>query len=274
MIHQSPCREDAPERADRSPSQAGYPSLCTAGQAAPDDADSPSAGVAPAALDRTFGGPMTAGAARTALEREAAGKSRRLEPRRWARCARGRLTAEEVTKLVESAAGGNQHAWNALVDEFGGLIWSIARAHGFRDARAADVAQATWLRLLENLPRLKDPARVGAWLATTARRECLRLLRDNERYRWCGEDAPEHESLECPPGEALFISETTRCTAVSRACGRATRLCYGCWWRIPARPMRRSRPRWTCRLEVSGPPGSERSKGCDRSSTTRECSTS
>ena len=49
------------------------------------------------------------------------------------------------------------------------------------DADAADVAQLTWLRLVEHLADLKDPGRVGAWLATTARRESLRVLRHTQR---------------------------------------------------------------------------------------------
>ena len=43
------------------------------------------------------------------------------------------------------------------------------------------MVQTTWLRLVEHLGRLQDPERVGAWLATTARRECLRTLRHSAR---------------------------------------------------------------------------------------------
>jgi DNA-directed RNA polymerase specialized sigma24 family protein len=32
---------------------------------------------------------------------------------------------------------------------------------------------------VENRSRVRDPARLGGWLATTASRECLRILRDN-----------------------------------------------------------------------------------------------
>jgi RNA polymerase sigma factor (sigma-70 family) len=63
------------------------------------------------------------------------------------------------------------------VDRFSGLVWSIARGHRLGDADAADVAQTVWLRLVESLPRLREPAAVGGWLATTARNESLRLLR-------------------------------------------------------------------------------------------------
>jgi RNA polymerase sigma factor (sigma-70 family) len=121
--------------------------------------------------------------------------------------ARERLAGDRVAGLVNSAADGNSQAWNRLVGEFGSMIWAIARAHRLRDADAADVAQATWLALLENLGRINDPARVGAWLATTARRECLRIIRNGERRVLFGDDGPEHESQEPLPGDELLIDE-------------------------------------------------------------------
>jgi RNA polymerase sigma factor (sigma-70 family) len=63
------------------------------------------------------------------------------------------------------------------VDRYSGLVWHIARGHRLGDADASDVAQTVWLRLVESLPRLREPAAVGGWLATTARNESLRLLR-------------------------------------------------------------------------------------------------
>jgi RNA polymerase sigma factor (sigma-70 family) len=83
----------------------------------------------------------------------------------------------EVSELVGAAAAGDQQAWNALVSRFNGLVWSVARAHRLSNHDAADVVQVTWLRLVEHLGRLKEPERVGSWLATTARRESLKVLR-------------------------------------------------------------------------------------------------
>ncbi len=83
--------------------------------------------------------------------------------------------------LVRAAAGGDQAAWDALVKRFSGLVWSIARSHRLGAADAADVSQTAWLRLVENLDRLRDPERVGAWLATTSRNECLRVIRRSGR---------------------------------------------------------------------------------------------
>ena len=120
--------------------------------------------------------------------------------------ARRRLTGEEVARLVRPAAASDERGWDALVDEFGGMIWAVARAHRLGDADAADVAQATWLRLLEHVDGLREPARVGAWLATTARRECLRILRNSRRLPPLGENVTEHESPDAPVDEALLLA--------------------------------------------------------------------
>jgi len=84
---------------------------------------------------------------------------------------------DEVESLVSRAAGGDDQAWSALVERFAGLIWHIARTSGLASADAADVSQTTWLRLAEYLGALREPSRVGAWLATTARRESVRVAR-------------------------------------------------------------------------------------------------
>jgi RNA polymerase sigma factor (sigma-70 family) len=84
-----------------------------------------------------------------------------------------RLDPAVAADLVRHAAGGDRRAWDALVDEYGGLIWAITRSYRLSAPEAADVSQTTWLRLCENIDRLRDPGAVGAWLATTARRECL-----------------------------------------------------------------------------------------------------
>jgi RNA polymerase sigma factor (sigma-70 family) len=127
--------------------------------------------------------------------------------RRQPRSAGERLSGEDVLQLIRSASAGDQRAWNELVQEFGGMIWAIARAHRLCDADAADVVQVTWLRLLEHVDDLSEPGRVGAWLATTARRECLRLLRAAKRHVALGEDTPDSESLDALPGDTLLIGE-------------------------------------------------------------------
>jgi RNA polymerase sigma factor (sigma-70 family) len=81
-----------------------------------------------------------------------------------------------VASLVRRAADGDRQAWERLVDQFARLIWSITADFKLTESDAADVAQTTWLRLLEHIDRIQYPDRVGSWLAATARNECLRSL--------------------------------------------------------------------------------------------------
>lgn len=130
-----------------------------------------------------------------------------LSSRRAPRPVEQRLSGEQVAALVTAAGDGDREAWHALTRAFGPMIWAIANAHRLRDADAADVSQATWLALLEHLHDVKDPSRLGAWLATTARRECLRVLRERERRVLYGDDYPEHESPDPSPGDMVMLSE-------------------------------------------------------------------
>lgn len=100
---------------------------------------------------------------------------------------------DDVARTVRAAAAGDQHAWDMLVDRYAGLVWSVIRGHRLSGADAADASQTTWLRLVEHAAGLTDPGRVGSWLATTARRECLRTLRCAGRQIPMGDDLPEPE---------------------------------------------------------------------------------
>ncbi len=101
---------------------------------------------------------------------------RRTRSNHQARKARdGAAAWSETAQLVGRAASGDQAAWGELVDRYGGLVWAIARRHGLDPQDAADVSQAVWLRLVQRLGALRQPERVGGWLATTAMRESLRV---------------------------------------------------------------------------------------------------
>ncbi len=84
-------------------------------------------------------------------------------------------------ELVERAARSDEAAWRALVDRFKAMVWSITRAHGLSGSDAADVSQTVWLRLVDNLERLREPERVGTWLAVTTRHECIRVSQLRQR---------------------------------------------------------------------------------------------
>ena len=82
-----------------------------------------------------------------------------------------------VTDLVTCARNGEKQAWDAIVERYSPLIWSICRRYGLGRTDTEDVGQAVWLHLVGHLGNLREPAALPGWLATTARRECLRVLR-------------------------------------------------------------------------------------------------
>lgn len=83
---------------------------------------------------------------------------------------------QDAAQLVRRAAQGDRRAWEGLIEKYARLIWSITRDFKLSESDASDVAQVTWLRLLEHIDRIEHPDRVGSWLAATARNECLRCL--------------------------------------------------------------------------------------------------
>jgi RNA polymerase sigma factor (sigma-70 family) len=80
-----------------------------------------------------------------------------------------------VAELVAQARAGDQRAWDALVERYAPLVWSICRRYRLGDD-AGDVAQSVWLALVGQLGTIRDPAALGGWLATTTRRECVRAV--------------------------------------------------------------------------------------------------
>jgi RNA polymerase sigma factor (sigma-70 family) len=91
------------------------------------------------------------------------------------------LDSPDIAELVRGAAAGDRQAWEQLVDQYARLIWSITAEYKLTESDAADVAQTTWLRLLEHIDQIRYPDRVGSWLAATARNECLRSLAARKR---------------------------------------------------------------------------------------------
>ena len=81
-----------------------------------------------------------------------------------------------VTDLVTRAKNGEQQAWDALVERYAPLIWSICRHYRLEAADAEDVGQSVWLKLVAHLDHLRDSAALPGWLATTTRRECGRVI--------------------------------------------------------------------------------------------------
>ena len=80
----------------------------------------------------------------------------------------------------------------------------MTRDFKLAESDAADVVQATWLRLLEHIDRIEYPERIGSWLATTARHECLRHLAAGKRVMVVQDD---HDAFSDAAGHQPDVDE-------------------------------------------------------------------
>ncbi|MEO7194078.1 MAG: sigma-70 family RNA polymerase sigma factor [Pseudonocardiaceae bacterium] len=88
---------------------------------------------------------------------------------------------ESTTALLRAADDKKPLAWEELMNRYGRLVRSTVASFRLQPADAEDAVQNTWLRVLERIDTLRDPECLGGWLATTASRECLALLRRRNR---------------------------------------------------------------------------------------------
>jgi len=83
---------------------------------------------------------------------------------------------DDTGTLVHAAAAGDDRAWTLLVEHFSVTIRLVARRHRLCEADQDEVVQRTWIRLVERITTVREPAALVGWLVTTARRESLGLL--------------------------------------------------------------------------------------------------
>lgn len=91
------------------------------------------------------------------------------------------LHGAEDAALVARCRQGDGTAWNALVLRHQRLVYAVAMRMGLDTHGAADVLQTVFTRLLQHLPRVAEPTRLQAWIATTAKREALLQVRRARR---------------------------------------------------------------------------------------------
>ena len=179
----------------------------------------------------------------------------RAEPRR--------VTA--IADLVRAAAAGRPGRLGGDRRTLLGLVWATARAHRLSQADAADVAQTTWLRLVEHLDRDPRPrARSAAGWRPPPAASALRLIRrgttraaDRRGRPVRSGRRPWRSTRRCSTASA-----TARCGARFATLSDAARRCCGCSSRTRSRATRRSARRSGCRSARSGRPACAASRSC------------
>ena len=88
---------------------------------------------------------------------------------------------DSTADLLQRISDRDPAVWDETLRRYSKLVSATVRSFRLQEADALDAMQMTWLRLAENAHRVQFPERLGGWLATTARRECLHLLRQGKR---------------------------------------------------------------------------------------------
>jgi RNA polymerase sigma factor (sigma-70 family) len=92
-----------------------------------------------------------------------------------------RVGGESDRDLIRRCRQGSAGAWRRVLDDYERLVYSIPLRYGLSQHDAADVAQITFTILIQNIDNLAEDSRLGAWLATVARRHTWRFMKRNQR---------------------------------------------------------------------------------------------
>src|SRR5262245_35049507 len=93
-----------------------------------------------------------------------------------------RITSQRDEALIRECLSGNQNAWSELVDKYKALIYSVPVKKGLPPDGAADVFQEVCISLFSELPKLREPRALPAWLIRTAIHKSFHWERARRRY--------------------------------------------------------------------------------------------
>lgn len=117
----------------------------------------------------------------------------------------------DIADLLPRVGDGDPAAWEEIIHRYGTIVSAKVRSFRLQEADTLDAVQSTWLRLAENVHQIRDPQRLGGWLATTAHRECLRILRHVARSPAHSKAAQENlPDSSTGPEEMIIDADTTQ----------------------------------------------------------------
>ena len=116
---------------------------------------------------------------------------------------------DSTADLLQRISDRDPAVWDEIIRRYGKLVSATVRSFRLQEADALDAMQMTWLRLAENAHRVQFSERLGGWLATTARRECLHILRQAKLRPHLTDMVPETVADPSAGPEQRTIDENT-----------------------------------------------------------------
>ena len=145
-------------------------------------------------------------------------------------------------ELVTACLSGDEQAWSELIDRYNRLIFSIPLKQGLTRDEAADIFQAVCLDLVAELPRLRDPQALPAWLIQTTLHKVSKWRRRNDRY--VADEGSYTENAPAPEADMpdAFIRDVQQTQALRDAVAglsdRCQQMVQMLFFETPARPYK------------------------------------
>jgi RNA polymerase sigma factor (sigma-70 family) len=145
-------------------------------------------------------------------------------------------------ELVAACISGDEQAWSELIERYNRLIFSIPLKQGLDRDQAADIFQAVCLDLVAELPRLRDPQALPAWLVQTTLHKVWKWRRRSDRFVPDGDGrAGQVEAPEADMPDALIreVQQTQAMRdAVSALSDRCRQMVQMLFFETPPRPYK------------------------------------
>ena len=130
----------------------------------------------------------------------------------------------QAASAFERWTAGDAVALDELVRVMTPVLWHVVRAYRLTTELAEDVVQTTWLSLVRSRASIQEPAAVGGWLTTTARREAWKVAKATGR----GIPVEDDELSRRLPDEDSAEAEVVRRDGDERLWGAVERLSERC----------------------------------------------
>lgn len=141
-------------------------------------------------------------------------------------------------ELAAACRAGDQRAWDALVDKYTRLVYSIPVKYRLPPEEASDIFQGVWADLYRDLPRIERTASLRSWLMTAAGRRCLLHKRRRQRALEMGGLDPQLASAGPSPAQVHAEAEREQGLrdAIAKLPERCRRLVTMLFFEQPPRP--------------------------------------
>lgn len=120
-------------------------------------------------------------------------------------------SASSDERLLRDCREGSQEAWETLIRKYRNLIYSIPIRVGISQEDANEIFQETCLSLLAELPRIREPRTLPAWLIKVTAHKCSRFRRTCSRFPLdFNDELLQHAASNDNPGGVLAEIQRTQ----------------------------------------------------------------